>query len=75
MMIATGINWEKLLDEAKERLHLHIWYYGCGLRQLGDKRYSKYLGGMWHELPPLLFGEGNHVPGQLNVPSIVNLIG
>eukprot|EP00957_Ditylum_brightwellii_P046648 3540460-Ditylum_brightwellii.AAC.1 len=72
------INWEELLDKAKERLCIPIQYCGCGLRQLRDRNYSEYLGGIWHGLPPLLDSadeEGNHVPGRLNVPVIVNLIG
>eukprot|EP00957_Ditylum_brightwellii_P064828 4918412-Ditylum_brightwellii.AAC.1 len=48
MMIATGINWEELLDKIKEKLCLPIWYCGCGLRQLRDRRYSEYMGGIWH---------------------------
>eukprot|EP00957_Ditylum_brightwellii_P184239 14032868-Ditylum_brightwellii.AAC.1 len=63
MMTATCINWDKLSDEAKERLRLPIQYHGCGLRLLTDRRYSEYL------------DEGNHVPGQLNVPTVINLLG
>eukprot|EP00957_Ditylum_brightwellii_P204132 15337865-Ditylum_brightwellii.AAC.1 len=78
MTTATGVQWAELSDEAKERLRLPIRHRGCGLRQLEDRRHAEFLGGMWHGLPPLLDStdeEGNHIPGRLNVPAIVNLLG
>eukprot|EP00957_Ditylum_brightwellii_P170417 12972544-Ditylum_brightwellii.AAC.1 len=78
MMTTTGTNWDELSDKAKERLHLPNQYHGCDLRQLRDRRYSEYLGGMWHGLPPILDSaveERNHVPGRLNGFAIVNLLG
>eukprot|EP00957_Ditylum_brightwellii_P094859 7224001-Ditylum_brightwellii.AAC.1 len=77
-MSAIGISWDELIDEAKERPCFHIWHHGCGLRQLRDRRYSEYMGGMWHGLLPLLDSadeERKHVPGWFNVPVLVNLLG
>ena len=78
MTTSTDTAWITISAEAKERIRLPVRFAGCDLRELEDRRYAEYLGGMWHGLPPLLDSHdenNNQVAGRFNVPAIVNLLG
>eukprot|EP00957_Ditylum_brightwellii_P094754 7215846-Ditylum_brightwellii.AAC.1 len=51
---STDTSWISISAEVEKCIQLPFCFAGCGLRELKDRLYAEYLGGMWHGLPPLL---------------------
>ena len=72
-----GMNINLWSDIARERMRLPIRCRGLGLRESADRRYAQYIGALAQSIPDLINRtDGNNViPGRLNIPSLVNMLG
>ena len=76
--LALDIDLDKLNPVVQERARLPIKMKGLGVRNLVDRRYSEYMGGVIQGVPPLLdrkTKEDMILPGRLNRESIITLLG
>ena len=75
--LALDIDLDELNPVVQERARLPIKMKGLGVRNLVDRRYSEYMGGVIQGIPPLLDRkkEDMILPGRLNRESIIALLG
>ncbi|EJK51883.1 hypothetical protein THAOC_28906, partial [Thalassiosira oceanica] len=74
----VGTDTSKWTDIALARARLPMRERGCNLRGAADRRFAQFVGCLGHSAIALIDrtdSDGNMIPGRLNLPSVVGMLG